>query len=293
MFSLLLLSLFKSNMSVERRLAHKFSLTCHNRFIAGCCRSGGQWTGTCTLQKVHTLLGLNRLPGPEFLIPWALLWSQIFGPSAAAPCWQRSGKRAGLGLARPDNYPNPLHATERRRGGWGGRRDAEREKWWLLWPETLLGLLKKKEKKTKKKMQKTAGLSYSFFFYLKICFYYYKYCVLTHAWQQPGGCRNGSILSHQAGGAGLDLDKLSVVPSSLQQGFFFIVQFKLESGKSIYCLHKRLWKPCRGLCLFDVLWKGDIPSFMTAADLIGTVYQAVITSHNCTFTLTFAEQRRA
>lgn len=118
--SLLLLSLFKSNMSVERRLAHKFSLTCHNRFIAGCCRSGGQRTGTCTLQKVHALLGLNRLPGSDFLIPWALLWSQIFGQARPLPAG--SGQVGGRGLGWSDLITplQPFHATERRRGGGAG-----------------------------------------------------------------------------------------------------------------------------------------------------------------------------
>lgn len=124
--SLLLLSLFKSNMSVERRLAHKFSLTCHNRFIAGCCRSGEQRTGTCTLQKVHTLLGLNRLPWSDFLIPWALLWSQIFGQAQPLPAG--SGQVGGRGLGWPDPITTPTlpryGEVERRvekKEGWGDR----------------------------------------------------------------------------------------------------------------------------------------------------------------------------
>lgn len=53
-FYSILLSLFKSNMSVARRLAHKFSLTCHNRFIAGCCRSGGLLNTRVHSHKTHT-----------------------------------------------------------------------------------------------------------------------------------------------------------------------------------------------------------------------------------------------
>ena len=121
--SLLFLSLFKSNMSVERRLAHKFSLTCHNRFIAGCCRSGGQWAGTCTLQKVHTLLGLNRLPRPDFLIPWALLWLQIFGQAQPLPA--ASGQVGGRGLGWPDLITPPTLPRYRE----VARRVAKKEGW--------------------------------------------------------------------------------------------------------------------------------------------------------------------
>lgn len=34
--------------------------------------------------------------------------------------------------------------------------------------------------------------------------------------------------------------------------FIIIVQLKFEVGMNIYCLHKSLWKTCRGLRLFDV-----------------------------------------
>lgn len=114
-------------MTVERRLAHKFSLPCHNRFIAGCCRSGGQQTGTCTLQKVHTLLGLTRLPGPDFFIPWALLWSQIFGQMQPLPAG--SGQVGGRGFGWPGLITTPTLPRwgdeDRRSGGQRRRRDKE------------------------------------------------------------------------------------------------------------------------------------------------------------------------
>ncbi len=111
-FYSILLSFFKSNMSVASRLAHKFSLTCHNRFIAGCCRSGGLLN-----TRVHSgqlALGLHRLLEPDFLIPLVLLWSEILRQEQPLPAG--SGQVGGLGFGWPGLITTlPIHGTEMRR----------------------------------------------------------------------------------------------------------------------------------------------------------------------------------
>lgn len=65
----------------------------------------------------------------------------------------------------------------------------------------------------------------------------------------PNGCRN--IFGDPRPG----FDKLSAFLSPLRRGsslFIIMVQLKFEVGMNICCLHKSLWKTCRGLCLFDV-----------------------------------------
>lgn len=103
-------------MSVARRLAHKFSLTCHNRFIAGCCR---KWQGH-EHTRAHTATVLWPRIDYSSLFPHSL-GAVVVGDTrarAAAPYWQRSGRRAGLGLAGPDNHPtHPWYRDEERRGG--------------------------------------------------------------------------------------------------------------------------------------------------------------------------------
>lgn len=64
--------------------------------------------------------------------------------TAAAPCWQRSGRRAGLGLAGPDNYSaHPCTRGEERRGGQrrkqGMKRQGERRE--FNWCQSIVGLV--------------------------------------------------------------------------------------------------------------------------------------------------------
>lgn len=116
-------------MSVASRLAHKFSLTCHNRFIAGCCRSGGLLNTRALVRKkcththsAHSLtragrlaLGLRRLlKAPISPFPRALLWSEILRRQQPLPAG--SGQVGGLGLGWPGLITTlPIHVLEERR----------------------------------------------------------------------------------------------------------------------------------------------------------------------------------
>lgn len=66
-------------------------------------------------------------PGLIFFIPWALLWSQIFGQMQPLPAG--SGQVGGRGLGWPGLITTPTLPRwgdeDRRSGGQRGRRDEE------------------------------------------------------------------------------------------------------------------------------------------------------------------------